>query len=179
MKGLLFNVVQDVVEQRYGPDVWDDVVRRAGVDGAFTSLGSYDGVEFERIVGAIANVRGITLDEAFVLLGRHGFAELSAHHSHLIDHGRGWRDILASLDDEIHVDVLRVFRDAQVPRFRVLAGADGDGPLLIHYRSKRELCRLAEGLILGLGEAEGVVLKVDHHTCVRRDEGSCLLVVSD
>ena len=41
MKGVLFNVVEDVVTEALSAEAWDDVVDDSGVDGAYTSLGTY------------------------------------------------------------------------------------------------------------------------------------------
>lgn len=41
MKGGAFNVVQKVVATTYGDDVWDSLLDSAGLDGAYTSSGSY------------------------------------------------------------------------------------------------------------------------------------------
>ena len=41
MKGILFNVVEDVVTEAMSEDAWDDVVDAAGVDGSYTSLADY------------------------------------------------------------------------------------------------------------------------------------------
>ena len=42
MKGVLFNVVEDVVTDVLSEDAWDDAVDRSGASGAYTSLGNYD-----------------------------------------------------------------------------------------------------------------------------------------
>ncbi len=42
MKGIIFNLVEDVVTQENGPDAWDDLLDAAHVDGAYTAVGSYD-----------------------------------------------------------------------------------------------------------------------------------------
>ena len=35
MKGIVFNLLQEVVTQHYGEDVWDDLIDAAGVDGVY------------------------------------------------------------------------------------------------------------------------------------------------
>ncbi len=41
MKGVLFNVVEDVVVDQFSEEVWDDVLQRAELAGAYTALGNY------------------------------------------------------------------------------------------------------------------------------------------
>ncbi|MFP5489690.1 MAG: heme NO-binding domain-containing protein, partial [Acidimicrobiia bacterium] len=54
VKGLFFNLAQEVVEDRWGPDRWDDAVALAGVDGAYTWLGTYPDADLFALVRALA-----------------------------------------------------------------------------------------------------------------------------
>lgn len=180
MKGLIFNVVQEVVEDRFGPEVWDEAVERSGVDGAFTSLGSYADDDLVALVGAIAEVARVPTADVLVLAGRHGFARLAGRHPELLVDMHDWRDVLSGLDGIIHPEVLKIYPDATVPSFSVGAveGA-ASGPLVVEYRSDRHLCLLAEGLILGLGDWFERQLAVEHRSCVHRGDEICVIEVDD
>ena len=52
MKGIVFNLLEDLVVRDHGEDAWDDLLEEAGSDGAYTSLGSYDDAELLALVGA-------------------------------------------------------------------------------------------------------------------------------
>ena len=41
MKGVIFNLLEDVVRDEQGDDFWDNVVEVSGASGAYTSLGTY------------------------------------------------------------------------------------------------------------------------------------------
>ncbi len=41
MKGMIFNLLEEVVTAEYGEDTWDVLLDRSGAGGAYTSLGSY------------------------------------------------------------------------------------------------------------------------------------------
>ena len=58
MKGLIFNVVEEVVTELYDADTWDDLLDAAGVDGAYTALGNYDDDELIGIVDAASTATG-------------------------------------------------------------------------------------------------------------------------
>jgi hypothetical protein len=179
VKGVLFNVAQEVVERRLGADVWDDVLDRSNVDGAFTSLGNYPDSDLTEIVRAVAEVAQVTANEVLYLVGREGFADLAARHEHLLAGFDGWRSVLVALDDVIHPEVLKIYPDASVPRFSVLSDPGGPGPFVLEYRSERGLCRLAEGLIVALGDAYGHALSVEHRDCVHRGGESCVLEIDE
>ena len=174
MKGVIFNVVQEVVEDAFGPDAWDEIVRRSGVDGAYTSLGSYPDAELGSLVTAAAEVAGVTEPEALVLVGRKGFARLGGRHAELLDGADSWMDVLAQLDGIIHPEVQKIYPDAEVPSFRT---SSGDRTMQLRYESSRNLCPLAEGLILGLGDHFATELTVDHLEGVHRGDDSCVLEV--
>jgi len=52
LKGVAYNILQEVVSRDYGEDTWDDLLERAGLDGAYTSLGSYPDEDLMRLVAA-------------------------------------------------------------------------------------------------------------------------------
>lgn len=174
MKGIIFNVVEEVVEETFGLAAWDQIVARAGVDGAYTSLGSYPDDEVAALVASAAEVAGTTEHDVLVLVGRRGFAKLAGRHSYLLDSMESWRAVLDQLDGIIHPEVRKIYPDAQVPSFQ--AEADSD-EIVLEYRSKRSLCALAEGLALGLGDWFGAELDIRHDTCVRRGDDVCSLRV--
>ena len=42
MKGIIFNLLEDVVNANFGPDAWDDMIEGAKVSGVYTSLGNHE-----------------------------------------------------------------------------------------------------------------------------------------
>jgi hypothetical protein len=41
MKGIIFNLLEEVVIRDHGADTWDELLSATCLDGAYTSLGSY------------------------------------------------------------------------------------------------------------------------------------------
>ncbi len=41
MKGVVFNIVEEFVTEQWSADDWDDLLDAAGLDGAYTALGTY------------------------------------------------------------------------------------------------------------------------------------------
>lgn len=180
MKGVIFNVVQEVVEEAFGADFWDDVVDLAGVDGSYTSLGSYDDADLIAIVGAIAELARVSRNDVLVLAGRQGFARLAGRHAELLAGLEGWRDVLDRLDGIIHPEVRKIYPDAEVPSFdanHVTGG--GSDVVLLEYASARHLCGLADGLIRGLGDWYEADLQVRHLSCVHRGDDKCHMEVAE
>ena len=54
MKGVVYNLLEEAVVEKFGADVWDDLLDDAGVAGAYTSLGNYTDDEMIALVNAAA-----------------------------------------------------------------------------------------------------------------------------
>lgn len=178
MKGIFFNLAQEVVEDRFGADVWDDAIDLAGVDGVYTWLGTYPDADLHALVRALSVLLGRTAGEVLVLVGRGGFASLAAHHGAVLAGLDGWRALLSSLDGIIHPEARVVHPDATPPQFVELGGTAGE-PMRVEYRSGRGLCALAEGLVLGVGDWFGTPLTVAHRLCTHRGDATCVIEVDD
>ena len=54
MKGVVYNLFEEAVVEKFGADIWDDLLDDAGVAGAYTSLGNYTDDEMIALVEAAA-----------------------------------------------------------------------------------------------------------------------------
>jgi hypothetical protein len=177
MKGVVFNIVQEVVEEHLGPDVWDDAVDRSGVEGVYTSLGNYSDDDLEQLVGSLGQLAQLPRHDVLVFAGRHGFQQLASRHPDLVAPYAGWREVIDHLDAIIHPEVAKIYPDTDTPSFNVTHSDTGS--VTIVYDSRRQLCALAEGLLLGLGDWFRCTLAVSHIECVRQGGASCTLAVTE
>ncbi len=176
MKGVLFNVVEDVVTEAISGEAWDDVIDQAGVEGAYTSLGTYPDEELGKIVAAVSSAADMSADDTQRLAGRLGFKHLVRRAPHLLEGLDDWRSVLRSLDDIIHPEVRKIYPDADVPGFDT---RDDGQTLVVVYSSKRGLCALADGLICGTGDWFDTELEVTHMACIHRGDESCTMLVDE
>lgn len=176
MKGLVFNIVEEVVVARLGLAAWDTIVKASGVSGAYTSLGTYDDGDLRAIVAAAASTARITEGDVLRLVGIDGFALLAGRAPELLADVHDWRMLFESIDAIVHAEVDLLFPGAVTPRFDVRA--EGDAMVLV-YRSPRAMCALADGLARGAGRWFGVELAVDHLTCTHLGDDRCELLVRE
>lgn len=176
MKGVLFNVVEDVVTEALSADDWDDVLDAADVSGSYTSLGTYPDAELGAIVQATAERAGLSADDTLRLAGRLGFKHLAGRNPALVEGFGGWRELISSLDDIIHPEVRKVYPDSEVPGF---ATVDMGEALHVTYTSQRGLCALAEGLMEGAGAWFGREVGVEQQDCVHRGDDACVMIVRE
>lgn len=179
MQGLFFNAIEEAVVTGYGYAAWDGLLAEAGLDGTWTSSGTYADQEVMALVQQAAAVFGLSIQDTLIAVGRQLFIPLFARYPAQHEF-RTPEDLLMGLDTVIHVEVRKAFDEATPPRFDV--ERIDNASLLVRYASERQLCWLAVGLILGCGDAFGRKWEIDHVECVT-DEGverrSCLMVVRD
>ncbi|MEW9900820.1 heme NO-binding domain-containing protein [Chitinivorax sp. PXF-14] len=149
MLGMVFTEFIEMVEDRFSPEVADAILSAAELPhgGAYTAVGYYPHEEIVRLVGLLSaqtQMPAVDLVRAFGehLLGRFTvlYPQMFSRHTNLLD-------FLASIDGEIHVEVRKLYPDAQLPRFSILSRSPDH--IALFYQSPREMDALAEGLMLG------------------------------
>lgn len=165
MKGIVFTEFLDHVGALHGADMVDDIIDDCDLPngGAYTSVGTYDFAEMHALVVALSRRAATDPPELLVGFGRvlcRRFVEIfpgffSAKPSLF--------PFLDSVDGQIHVEVRKLYPDAELPSFRT--NALDTHAMELDYRSKRPLESLAEGLILGAAEyyRETVVVTANRH----------------
>jgi len=178
MKGIIFNLLEEVVCQQVGDDAWDGILQGAGAEGAYTSLGNYPDEEFANLLGYLARHCGKTDREILKWFGQHSMPFLAQRYPEFFSAHHGMRSFLLSLNDVIHAEVRKLYPGAEVPvfGFETPHGADAHDTLIIHYRSKRRLCQLAEGFIAGAAGHFREQVVVTQSSCMLDGAGECVLV---
>ncbi len=176
MKGIVFNVVQEVVSSAYGEEVWDSLLDAAGLDGAYTSLGSYPDEDFHLLVAAASAALDTPPADVIRNLGRGALPLLAGRYPSLFAPYMSTRPFLLTLNDIIHPEVRKLYPGADVPEFDF---DDSDPDILaIGYYSHRRLCSLAEGFIHGAADHYGEQAMVEQPTCVNAGDDHCVISCS-
>lgn len=176
MKGVIFNVVEEAVSADMSPDAWDAVLERAGLAGAYTSLGSYSDEDLERIVRAASELLGVDAADLLVSIGRRAFHGLAGRHPQFAQTHPGLRSFLHSVNSVIHPEVLKLYPQATVPVFET-SELPGGGICMV-YRSPRRLCALAHGLMLGAADHYAERLGVEEVRCTHRGDDRCEFILT-
>jgi hypothetical protein len=171
VKGILFNVAQEVVVTAFGEDTWDQLLEDAGADGAYTSLGSYPDAEFLALVAAAEQVLGISDRDVVRFIGERAIPLLVDRYPGFFEGHTSARDFVLTLNQIIHPEVMKLYPGAEVPDFDFSDGDDGE--LVIGYRSSRRLCALAEGFLRGSATHYGETVRIDHATCMLDGADGC------
>lgn len=173
MLGLVFTEFIEMVEARFSPEVADQVLSATGLDhgGAYTAVGYYPAEELQRMVVELAQRTGEPVDTLVHSFGQHLAQRFSqAHREYFSPHQHPF-DLLAAIDGHIHVEVRKLYSQAQLPQFEVLERSPGR--LRLRYRSERRLQVLALGLIDGVLALYGRDCQVSMTPC---DDGAVFLL---
>lgn len=173
MKGVIFNLAEQVVTDAYGADTWDQLLEDADVEGAFTSLGNYPDEQLYALVGAAASRLGAEPSTVVRMIGEGAMPMLASRYPDFFTPHSMTRPFLVTLNDIIHPEVRKLYPGADVPEFGF--EEQGQDVLLLEYRSHRQLCTLAEGFIAGAATHYGQTVRIEQPTCMLRGADHCVL----
>lgn len=172
MKGVVFNLLEELVRKEFGESEWHHVRQDADVDASFDSLGSYPDAVLRKLVAAVAKRAHKTPGEALQWFGRYSMPLLALRYPAFFDTQRSTRSFILTLNDIIHPEVRRQYPGADVPVFDF----DTSTPdaLTVGYQSPRKLCALAHGFIEGAADHYGETVEVEQSTCMHRGDPKCV-----
>jgi hypothetical protein len=146
MKGVIFTEFLELVENAFGMQVADKILvnSRSSYSG-FTSVGNYDYRDL------IAMVRQLSIEtksppaDLVRAFGKHLFQRFVETHPHDFVGVTSTFDMLRKVETVIHVEVLKLHPDAELPRLTFPPAETGCFKL--EYQSTRPFADLAGGLI--------------------------------
>jgi hypothetical protein len=149
MKGLVFTVFLEMVEEKYGYNVLDKIIVSSSLDskGAYTSVGTYDHKELFVLIQNLFEITNESPNLIFKNYGEFAFAKFAIKYSYLLKNANDLFSFLESIETYIHVEVLKLYPDAELPRFETIRV--GNNKLILKYISKRRMSDFAEGLLAG------------------------------
>jgi hypothetical protein len=171
MKGIIFNLLEEVVVADHGDDAWDALLDDTGLDGVYTAVGSYPDEEFVLILSHMPATLDRSMDGLLRWFGRKSIPLLAQRYPVFFDGHTTTRSFLLTLNDIIHPEVRKLYPDADVPEFSF--ATNGDSSLVVGYRSRRQLCALAEGFIEGAADFYGETVTLEQPRCMHRGDPTC------
>lgn len=160
MKGVVFTEFLGFVAARFGEDMVDDIIdaQPLASGGAYTSVGTYDHAEIVALCGALAERTGVAAATLVRDFGEHLSGTFAAQYPDFFARAGSFFDFLESIEDHIHIEVRKLYPDAELPTFRIEQRTPDR--LVMLYRSPRRLGALSEGLITGSARRFGVDARV-------------------
>lgn len=148
MKGIVFTEFLDMVEKKFGYEVVDQIIQDSNLDskGVYTAIGTYPHSEVVQLLMNLSNK--VEVDPAVLLkeFGKYLFDTFLASYPQFFSAVDNAFAFLHSIDKHIHVEVLKLYPDATLPKFE--SEETEDGTMIMTYKSERKMAALAEGLIV-------------------------------
>ena len=147
MKGIVFTEFLDFVEDSFGYELVDELITSLDLPsgGSYTSVGSYEFTELVQLLTKTCELTKIEPKEALRLFGWHLFEVFTKSYSHFFHDVHSSFQIFSSLDNKIHPEVLKLYPDAELPKFEIEKHESNE--LVMIYRSSRRMADFAIGLI--------------------------------
>jgi hypothetical protein len=175
MKGIVFNLLEEVVSKEFGEATWDKLLDDANLSGAYTSLGSYPDEDIIKLVAVASQALNLPAQDILRWFGQHAMPLLISRYPEFFRAHADTRSLLLALNSIIHPEVHKLYPGAITPVFDFDTSAEGD--LVIGYSSPRKLCALAEGFMQGAAEHFHEQAEITQTQCMHDGAAKCLLHV--
>jgi hypothetical protein len=161
MKGMVFTEFLEMVEVKFSPEVADQIIERANLrsGGIYTSVGTYDHGEMIELVSCLSKETGIPPAELVRSFGIYLFGRFHAMFPIYFEGVSSSFGFLQRIEDYIHVEVRKLYPEAELPSFA--CNTPEPGCLRLTYRSTRPFAALAEGLIRGCVDYYGETVDIE------------------
>lgn len=147
MKGVVFVELLAMAESLVGEDAVDDVID--GLDlasgGSYTSVGIYPCGELMTIVEAFSKALDAPVDTLQRQFGHWMFGRFIEGYPVFFTGKTDAPMMLESIENEVHVEVRKLYPDVELPSFETQRLSDGG--IIMGYRSDRPLIDFCHGMI--------------------------------
>ncbi len=162
MKGIVFTEFLDMIEEKFGLEMTDQVIASSQVKngGAYTSVGTYDHKDILAMVKVLGSLANLPIAALVKVFGTHLAKVFAKKFPEFFRSQNTLFDFLVSVDSYIHVEVRKLYPEAELPKFS--HKKIDEKSLELTYKSQRPFADLAYGLILGCIEQYDEKVKVTY-----------------
>lgn len=149
MKGLVFCEFLEMVEDKFGYEVVDEIIEKSDLPskGIYTSVGTYSHEEIFSLVKQLSEKLNVPIAKLFYTYGEYVFGVFGKAYKDLVAGHTDAFQFLCSVEDTIHVQVLKLYPEAELPTIEIRS--QEQDKLELVYSSQRKMSDFAEGLIQG------------------------------
>jgi hypothetical protein len=147
MKGIVFTEFLNLVETKFGYEMVDQIILESNLPskGIYTNIGTYEHAEMVQLVTALSRHTEIPVPDLLKSYGIHFFPILGNGYSHFLTGVKSGFELLESIEHYIHVEVIKLYPDAELPKFD--SKRLDENTLEMIYHSQRKMADFAEGLM--------------------------------
>ena len=147
MKGIVFTEFLDLVEDKFGIEMVDNIIANAKLEseGVYTSIGTYSFSEMLQLLQNLSNNTGVSIDNLLLIYAEHFFSVIEESYPGLLATYKDPIEMISSIEDHIHVEVRKIYPDAELPTFVVEDKTENS--LVLIYTSSRAMHHFGLGLM--------------------------------
>jgi hypothetical protein len=176
MKGIIFNLLEDMVVAQCGMQVWNDLLaKHAPSDRVYLSAKSYAETELFSIVQDVALRLNLPMQDVVKAFGRFLFGGLASRHTDVVQRFSDFTELVMGIHDVIHMEVNKLYHEPSLPTISGRMVSNKQIELI--YSSPRKLCYCAEGLLFGAAEHFKQSIAISHPTCMHHGAEHCILII--
>lgn len=149
MKGVIFTVFMEMVEEQFGLTVLEDIIEQSNTKtaGAYSRVGNYDPQEMLALVMVAHKISELPVSTLCKAYGEYLFGYFTKNMPEFFRDSSCAFEFLESVDGYIHKEVMKLYNDATPPS--VVAEKTDDNKMCVTYSSRCPFSDVAEGLIQG------------------------------
>lgn len=176
MHGFIHQLLEAFVSETAGSQHLRPIRRIAGIDGPPLATRYYPDEVTTRLLQAISEYEGVTLDDLLYQFGVYFMCAplMHQHYRAFLDGHTSARGFLEQVS-AIHRYLGQSLKGTMLPQFRYVN--HGPDLLEIVYNSPRRLCRFLQGVIEGVGQYFNESLEIRELECQHRGASACRILV--
>lgn len=147
MKGIVFTEFLELVEDKFGLEMVDNIINSSSLEsgGIYTSIGTYSFSEMLQLLQHLSANTGISIDDLLLVYAEHFFSVIERSYPGLLATYKDPIEMISSIENHIHVEVRKIYPDAELPTFEVVEKTDDS--LVLIYKSSRAMHHFGLGLM--------------------------------
>lgn len=147
MKGIIFTELMEMVEEGHGLEVADKLLShpKLSTGGVYIATGTYPVEDLEILLQTLQEILGADRDTLLKVFSGHLFQTFEKKYARLLEGYSDTFGLLKMIEGHIHVEVKKLYPDAELPEFEV--ESESVDQLVLIYRSTRKMEALAQGLM--------------------------------
>lgn len=177
MHGIVLKALKDFVVETYDRETWSTLQREAGLPGRlYVPVTEYPDEDVLALVTAASELTEIPVPELLESFGQFIVPPLVETYGVHVDADWTGLELIANVESYIHF----ALRGKQVSTYtppELESEWRGEDTVVVVYRSDRQLCHLARGIITGVGDHFDEPFDIEEPVCMHEGGDHCELVV--
>jgi hypothetical protein len=147
MKGIVFTEFMEFIEAQFSLKIVETMIAKSNLPnaGVYTSVGTYNHEDMLLFVKILNEETKIPVADLVRSFGFYLFGQLEKNYPAFFQIPKNAFEFLESVHDHIHVEVKKLYKDAELPNFS--HNHANKEKFILDYKSTRPLADLAEGMI--------------------------------